>query len=158
MKRFFAFALLLISTVAYGVEPGELEVKILERVFGDLTGKRRVKIFIVGSERDRFVKNIERFSVKIRTVDSCKDADLVFIAGKGKEFPEGCRGRLTFSTSREDILLVEECVGAFYWKKGRPHILLIKEKLQERGISLPDEYKRFIESLRSLSSSGGVRE
>ena len=134
----------------------ELEVRILEKIFSDITKKKEVRVVILGSKRDYFSKNISTYSKRLKESRSCRKADIVFLAGvyRGK-LPKGCGGKILFSSRRKDIFLREDCVGAFFWKKGRPNILFIRERLRKKKIELPPEYNRFIESLGSRRPEPG---
>jgi len=134
----------------------ELEIKILEKIFTDITKKKRVRVVILGNKSEYFSEGIRKYSKRLRESRSCKKADIVFLAGvyRGK-LPKGCGGKILFSSRKKDILLRENCVGAFYWKKGRPNILFIRERLRKKKIKLPPEYNRFIESLGSRSPRPG---
>jgi hypothetical protein len=130
-------------------EEKELEVKILEKVFGDLLKKKRIRVYVLGSGKEEFLNSLKKFSEKIRSVSSCESSDIVFIAGhySGK-IPKNCRGRMVFGSRREIIFRYPDSVGSFYWKKGRPNLTLIRERLKKRNIKLPPDYNRFIESLK----------
>ncbi len=39
----------------------------------------------------------------------------------------------------------ERAIGGFYWQKGRPNIIFIKKNLKKFSISIPDEFKKYIE-------------
>jgi len=134
----------------------ELEVRILEKIFTDITGKKKVRVVILGSKRDYFSRNISAYSERLKESKSCRKADIVFLAGvyRGK-LPKGCGGKILFSSRKKDIFLRENCVGAFFWKKGRPNILFIRERLRKKRIKLPPEYNRFIESLGSKRPEPG---
>ncbi|RLJ70864.1 hypothetical protein BCF55_1149 [Hydrogenivirga caldilitoris] len=125
--------------------PEELEVKILEKLFKDMLQRKEVNVLVLGDRKESYERNIREYSDKLRTVESCKEANILLIAGDTKSIPEECLNKPIFSTKKENINLFKNCLGAFYWKKGRPNIILIKERLEERGIRLPSEYERFIE-------------
>jgi len=126
--------------------PEELEVKILEKLFLDLLKKEKVKVFVVGDRGERYRRNVKKFAKKLSIVSSCKEADITLIAGFVERIPKDCLKGLLFSTKKEHIFKFKNCLGALYWKKGRPNLVLIREKLEKHGIELPSEYERFIES------------
>ncbi len=139
--------------------PKELEVRILEKLFTDMIGEKKVNVAVFGSRRTQLEKSIKSFSRKIRLVRTCLQAQVILVAGSIKDkLPKSCSGRVVFTTKKELLMTIRDSVGAFYWKKGRPNILLIKERLIEKGIELPAEYERFIEPLgRSFDLSGGYK-
>jgi hypothetical protein len=48
---------------------------------------------------------------------------------------------------RYDLLkLYPSAVGAYFWQKGRPNIVMIRPRLRRAGIHLSGEFERYIES------------
>lgn len=39
----------------------------------------------------------------------------------------------------------ERAIGGFYWQKGRPNIIFIKKNLKKFSISIPNEFRKYIE-------------
>ena len=39
----------------------------------------------------------------------------------------------------------KSAIGGFYWKKGRPNLLFLRENLQKRGLHLPKSFQKYIE-------------
>ncbi len=154
LKNLLSFLTLILLTfvpahpqidVSYS-KPEELEVKILEKLFQDILGKERVRVFVIGDKKEHYRRGIEDYSDNLHLVTNCGGADIVLLAGQISSIPEDCLKKPLFSTRRENISKFRGCLGAFYWKKGRPNIVLIKERLEERGIKMPKEYRRYIES------------
>ena len=128
--------------------PKELELKILEKLFTDLTSSREVRVMVLGEKTPYYISLFAGGSEVLRPVGSCEEADLLFLAGGYEgDIPRRCRGKVVFSSRKKHIFLWEDVVGAFFWKKGRPNLLLIKERLEEKSIKLPREYEKFIEPL-----------
>jgi len=40
----------------------------------------------------------------------------------------------------------KDIVGGFYWQKGRPNILFLKDNIDKYNIKLPSSMKQYIES------------
>jgi small-conductance mechanosensitive channel len=140
-------------------DPDRLEVRILEKLFSDILQLRKVRIYVMGENKRKYVDKILRHSEKLSVVGRCEKADLVFIAGSLRDaIPEDCLGKVFFSTRKEHILKLKDCIGAFFWKKGRPNILLIRERLEEKGIEVPYEYIRFIEPFSKVNKDHGSPE
>ncbi len=142
----FSFALIFEGRVD---EEKELEIRILEKVFQDLTGKKNIKVFVIGPEGQDFAENIKKFSKKLKKVKACGGSDIVYVAGRyTKKLPPECRGMMVFGSRREVLFRYSNAVGSFYWKKGRPNLTLIRERLKRMRIRLSPDYNRFIESLK----------
>ena len=129
-------------------EERELEVRIIEKVLRDILRKRDVYIYVIGSKRDEFLRNIEEFSDHLKPVMDCRKGEILFIAGVyKKEIPKRCRGKPIFGSRREYIYRYSNSIGSFYWRKGRPNLTIIRERLKKWKVNLPKEYDQFIESL-----------
>ena len=127
------------------------EAKLLQRIFSDLTGKETVKVFVIGSEAERYKEIFKHLTRKIKVTEGCPSADLIFLAGYIEgEPPKDCRGIPIFSNRRSCLFKWKGCVGSLYWKKGRPNLVFIKERLDLYRIDLPPEYEKFIESERTM--------
>ncbi|GEM_PF-340952 len=137
----------------------ELEIRILEKIFSDITGKRKVKVYLLGNKSNYFSTNMKKYSKNLKEIKNCKEADIVFLAGRYKnKLPKSCYGKVVFSSRRKDVFIRKNCIGAFFWKKGRPNILFIREKLNRKKVKLPSEYDKFIESLGSRLEKAGGKE
>jgi len=128
-------------------DPARLEVKIIERILTDLIRKERVNVVLLGEGKEEAEEKIRRFSDKLRLVRECGEADVLLLTGRVRLEGE-CRIKPAFSLDRRLLMRWENCIGAFYWKKGRPNIIFLRERLKKLRIDLPSEYDRFIESLR----------
>ncbi len=136
-------------------DPAELEVRIIEKIFKDLTKRESVRIYILGDGKEEVKDKIEKYSEFLKIADVCSKADIVLLTGKAR-MPRACKDKISFALGRDLLFKLDSCVGAFYWKKGRPNILFLKERLRERMIKLPPEYGKYIESLRGVNAP--VRE
>jgi len=154
--------LLLLASLGFSIglferreDPAQLEVRIIEKILTDMAGKERVRVVLLGEGKEETERKIRRFSDKLRLVKRCGEADVLLLTGRVRIKGE-CRTKPAFSLDRRLLMKWENCVGAFYWKKGRPNIIFLKERLRKLRIDLPSEYNRFIESLRG-SLFKGVR-
>ncbi len=130
--------------------PEELQVRIFEKIFTDMFRKRTVNVFLISMRKRELSELFRRFSKRIRVVQNCMEADIVLVTSRNSFIPMECSEKIIFSLYRDDIFRIDRCVGAFYWRKGRPHIVFVKEKLQSFNIVLPPEYEKFIESLEEM--------
>ncbi|WP_457641534.1 hypothetical protein [Persephonella sp.] len=115
----------------------ELEIKILEKIATDITKKEKVKVYLVGYPENLVIS----YSKKLKTTDTCKNSDVIILKEKS-EIP--CKGKIILTTNYYLLLNYPDAVGAFYWKKGRPHLVFIKERLERKNIKLPPDYDKFI--------------
>jgi hypothetical protein len=115
----------------------ELEVKIIEKISSDMLGKDRIRVYLVGYPQERII----RYGKKLIIATNCISADIVIVKEK---MEISCKGKIILTTNYYLLLEYPDAVGAFYWKKGRPHIVFLKERLKKKGITLPYEYEKFI--------------
>ncbi len=121
------------------------EMKILERLVIDITGKRYPKVYFDGVSEKK-VSMLLRFT-KIKMVNDMLKADFVFIKNKTKKFNAV---RPTIALDFISIKNCDLCIGVFSWRNGRPILILFRENLQRFDIVLPKEYKYYIESKKYI--------
>lgn len=122
----------------------DLEAKIISKIANDIVKDDKINLYIPN------IKNLDKkiYSTKFNLVDSCKKANFVFI--KNSDDLNNCKNikNKYFFTNNYKILIHDNrYIGAFFWSKSRPNIVLIKNRLIEKKIKLSKEYAQFIEDL-----------
>ncbi|XPV67816.1 MAG: hypothetical protein ACNI25_10880 [Halarcobacter sp.] len=122
----------------------DLEAKIISKIANDIVKNGEINLYIPN------IKNLDKkiYSTKFNLVDSCKKANFVFI--KNKDDLDNCKNMNNkhFFTNNYKILINDHrYIGAFFWSKSRPNIVLIKNRLNKKNIQLSKEYAQFIEDL-----------
>ncbi|WP_456400723.1 hypothetical protein [Persephonella sp.] len=131
-------SLLLLANYSTALEKErELEVKILEKIASDIFKKKKIVVYLGGYPEERIIK----YSKKFRITNDCEKADLLILREKIKL---RCKGKIILTTNYYLLLELPDAVGAFYWKKGRPHLIFFKERLEKKGIRLPEDYEKYI--------------
>ncbi|MEZ0323515.1 MAG: hypothetical protein ABWJ98_04300 [Hydrogenothermaceae bacterium] len=110
------------------------EIKLIEKIVRDITGKDFPNVCVVNYPVDR----IREYSNNL-VISSCNQADMV-IAGTDE-----------VSSFNKPVLLVGSAefkkknyiIGAIFWRKGRPQIMFIEKNLKYFNIELPPEYRRY---------------
>lgn len=119
----------------------ELEAKIVLKIAQDIVQKEQIKLFIPqASKLDKQV-----YSQKTILVKNCQDANFVFV--KYNKIPACAKEKEKFfmTNNYKQLLYNKTYVGAFFWSKSRPNIVLIKNRLSKKNVKLSAEYKQFIE-------------
>lgn len=110
----------------------------MEKISKALVVKENIAIYI---QDDRDINLIDG-SVVLQRVDRCEDADIVLVKDKFKP----CNGTvLVFATSYKGFKKNKNAIGAFFYQKARPNVILKKKKLKKDGIRLPSEFDKYIE-------------
>ncbi len=120
----------------------KIESEIISKICSAVTGKNAdIKVYLTEN-----MKYITKYSKIFVMVDRCKDADVV-IAGKELQ---NCRGKLMVVTKYYLLKKYNNAVAAFYWYKGRPNIIFVKERLENFKILLPDRFIKYVDSEKNL--------
>ena len=138
-----ALTFLILATALGAADALELRIRIMAQLAKLLITKERPIIYMPPKEYE-VAKNF----AAIRTTQRCKEADILFI-----HTPRSLPAECLFERQPMIILLSyksylqnrHRAVGAFFWQKGRPNIILNRTLIQNLGITIPDEYKKYEE-------------
>jgi len=145
MRRFFLLLplLFLTATPVWSSERGiQLEQQIMNRILRALTGKQAsIHVYYAGT---RLPKSLLKNPEVILTARP-ENADVVLVDSRRAD------ARLTHL--HKPILTLDygalrdypNAVGAYFWQKGRPNIIMIRARLDRERIRLPAEFDRYIE-------------
>ncbi|WP_457622688.1 hypothetical protein [Persephonella sp.] len=146
MKKILTLLMLIITGLASASEfagDRKVEAKIIEQICTFIMGKDNISVFITDG-----IKDMLRYSHHLKVTDNCEKADILILT---KKFPvERCGDKPIFTTKYYLLHYNHNIVGALYWHKGRPNIILIRERLEKFNITPPQELIQFIESEKNL--------
>lgn len=119
----------------------DLEAKIISKIAKDILKNKEVNLYIPD------IKQIDEkvYSTKLHIVDNCENADFVFIKYKTDITCKNLHNKYFFTNNYQKLLKDNKFLGAFFWSKSRPNIVLIKSRLSQNHIDLSKEYNQFIE-------------
>ncbi len=145
MLRQVTIFLLICFSVAFSEEAvKKIESMIISRISSVVTGKQyRIKTYATDN-----MKYIFKYSKILIPSYECDKADIV-IAGEQLKNKD-CEKKVMIVTKYYLLRNYKNAVAAFYWYKGRPNILFIKERLERFGINLPEKYKKYTDSEKDL--------
>jgi len=132
------FLLLLTPLVLFSSDL-KTEQKIYKLIIHSLLpDKKDIKVWSDTSSKEDLLKGIE----DIIYVTSPSEADFVLLS-KDKKIDKDI---IKFVTN---IQLLEDhqnsVVGGFFWQKGRPNILFLRQNLKKHDITLPESMQSYIE-------------
>ena len=78
-------------------------------------------------------------------VQDCKMADLI-ILGKYNDQNYSSKNKPIIVLDYNLLKRYPDAVGAFYWQKGRPNVVMIAPRIKKMGIKLPVEFKGYVET------------
>lgn len=116
----------------------DIEIKIINKISTALTNKEL--IFVHTDSKEHL--NLIFKSKKLRYASTCEEANLIIT--NNKEFKKCKDKTLIFTTDYLSYKSLPDAVGALFYQKGRPTIVFRKTILDKYKISLPEEFKKFI--------------
>ncbi len=132
----------MLTSFAGDIDPSiKYEIKILEKLVRDATKKEKPEVYFIGLSQRKIDLLITHTT--LRKARDEKSADFVFIKNVKREFNAV---KPTMALDYSSFEKCKDCIGLFTWRNGRPVLLLIEENLIKFHISLPEDYKYFIES------------
>ncbi len=81
---------------------------------------------------------------ELNVVKTCKKAK-VLILSSDQNIPKQCSAKPILVLEYNLLLKYDNAVSAFFWKKGRPNIVFISDRIKHFSISLPSSYDKYIE-------------
>ncbi|RXK04481.1 hypothetical protein [Halarcobacter bivalviorum] len=122
----------------------ELEAKIVTKIAKDILVDKPIYLYI--PHMQELDKKIYSLSVKI--VQNCNKANFIFVK-YSKPYP--CEKKQNphylLTNNYKQLLSNSNFLGAFFWSKSRPNIVLIRERLKQKKVKLSEEYERYIEDI-----------
>jgi hypothetical protein len=116
--------------------PDYIEVRLIEKILIDMANKQPVNVCVINYNANKILN----YSTYLR-ITKCENADFMII---GKDTEEINYNKPAIVFDEDLIKKVKNAVGALYWKKGRPQLIFIKNRLDKYKIQLPSEYKGYL--------------
>ncbi len=137
MKKLYL--IFIVFSSLFATPKTSIGTQIMEKISVALTYKDSVKILVQNKDDLIFIKN----SLILKRVDKCEEADIILVKNA---YELSCKNNpLIFATSYLGFKNTPSVLGAFYYQKGRPNLILKEEKLKLRNIKLSKEFDRYIE-------------
>ena len=145
MLRSILIFLLLVVSLAFGYEEEihKVEAKILSEM-AHILAKKSKKVKVATSPD---LKYIIKYSKILYQVNNCKKAQIL-ITGDEKLLKRCNKPAIV--TRYYLLKKYKNAIGAIYWKKGRPNVVFVKDRLEMFKIRLPDRYRKYLEREKNL--------
>lgn len=120
-----------------------------QHIFTVLTSSNPVFVHV----EDKEYRDVFMYADKIVLSKRMKDSDVVLLTNKSmlekvlsqKDLDlQQTKKPLLFATDYHMLKASKEVIGAFYWKKGRSQLLFVRARLKAHGITLSNEYQKYI--------------
>lgn len=134
------FVLLLALSLLASDSSTDLEVKIIERVLGKISIDKEK---VIWSDNKEICDAIEKNKL-IKTTQNCQEAAIIVLQDK-KNLSKKCHHTIVFVLDYALLSQVPKSFGAFFWKKGRPNIVILKPRLKSLFIQASNDLNPYLE-------------
>jgi hypothetical protein len=135
-SRVLLFLLVLMIPAFSQPNPDYIEVGLIEEILIDMIDKQPVNVCVINYDTNKILN----YSKYLR-ITKCENADFMII---GKDSEEIDHNKPAIMFNEDLIKKVKNTMGALYWKKDRPRLIFIKNRLDKYKIQLLSEYKRYL--------------
>ncbi len=130
-----------LSIPAFTITLQGLKLEILSKMSHMLFNKRYIYIYLAD---DSFIdKKIKTDKLNLIFVTNCSHADLI-ISGSLKSIPKKCIKKPIFATNYP-FYKNRHTIGALFWQKGRPVLILKKKALKIRHIRIKKALEKYLQ-------------
>jgi hypothetical protein len=137
LKKLFIIFLLL-TTLLFGAH-NTIESKIYALILHTIfPTKSTIKVFTNDTSKQEILLQLR----DVKVVLDPKRADFLLLKKELPQTPQGIIFATTYHLLKE---YKKEAIGGFYWQKGRPNILFLRDNLQKYHIHLPKNMQEYIE-------------
>ena len=143
---FFFEVFLIFPTSTAGQKALYYETKLLETITETLLNKTPIKVYVLGYN----VNNLYKYAKNLLPVKNPKEADIVIIGDKNSCSSLEKFQKIGIAVGLPVLKNCNFCVVGLYWKKGRPQISFILERLQKFHIRLNKELSFYIISEKDI--------
>ncbi len=141
MKTLIILLFLTIASFA-SEERVDIKAQILEKIFANIYIDKTITVW---TDNPELLEEFKKSSYLIIT-DNCAVATLIVVEEKKSiEDDENCRNKPIFVLNYELLKNIPESFGAFFWKKGRPNIVIVEPRTELQNIRVSSELDAYKE-------------
>ncbi|QFR48579.1 hypothetical protein FJR48_02085 [Sulfurimonas lithotrophica] len=117
-----------------------IRIKILERIIGKLSLNEQTRVW---SDNKNILNTLSQNS-SLKTTPNCIYANIIILQNQNK-LPKECSSKAIFVLDYKLLSQIPQSFGAFFWKKGRPNIVILKPRIQKQSIKISSGLKSYLE-------------
>jgi len=138
---FFIITFIIVNTLSIATSLSEIKVEILSIVAHGLFGKKTVRVYLADNS---FLQKIPKEdSNGLIFVNNCSSAQLI-VAGCIKKLSKKCLKKPIFATNYS-LYKSKYTIGALFWQKGRPVLILKKEVLLKKHLKVGYNLEKYVQ-------------
>ncbi len=115
----------------------ETASKIFDKLFYAVLQKEEIFVFTKDEEYKKVIIN----SKYLKIVDDSTKCDII-LANDKNDF-KSSNNKMVFTTQKELLDEQENVIGAFYWNKGKPEIIFLKERIEKNNLKLQEGFEKY---------------
>lgn len=131
--------ILLSLTYLFSFDALHVKAQIIAKIAHELVDKDIVNIY---TDDESLIKT--KGLVSSLNYTTKKNADIAFLTHKDT-IEKTCKAKYIFSTSYYNYKTSKKAIGAFFWQKGRPNIIIKSSMLKKLNIKLSQSFQKYLE-------------
>lgn len=140
MKILFLFIVLFLPLFSMNTQDANHRTIILEKVIGDISITKELKVWTDNQDLHNELLQHSELAV----VSNCEEAT-VLILENSENLKNGCLNKHIFVLNYSLLSQIEYSFGAFFWKKGRPNIVIIEPRIRMQSIGITKDLEPYLE-------------
>jgi hypothetical protein len=117
-----------------------LRSQILHKVCTEISINKKLKVW---SDNKDVLFHLKKYD-ELNTVDSCEKASFIILQDSNK-LSKACESKHIFVLDYNLLSVVPKSFGAFFWKKGRPNIVIIEPRIKAQSIKISTALQEYLE-------------
>jgi len=130
--------LLIFLTLSLFSDQNNIKAKIIATVLDNLYSKEQKIVF----SDDKVL--LDKLSSHYKTTNRCMDSNFLILQ-HWVELSDSCKKKKIFVLNYNLLYDIPQSFGAFFFKKGRANVVLLKDKLEKNGITPSKRLEPYVE-------------
>lgn len=118
-----------------------MRAQIIEKILSNISIN---EVITVWSDNKELIAEFKKNSNLITTVN-CEKATIIVIENKENLHGDACKNKPIFVLNYNLLKDIPDSFGAFFWKKGRPNIVIIEPRTASQNIKVSKELNAYVE-------------
>lgn len=132
-------SLLMVGSFHLQADDSVIASQIIDRTVSSLFGGEKVMTWGDTAANIQIISQ----SAKMEIINDPHSAQFMIIS---KKIPDDISKKTILFTTEYNLLSKDErIIGAFFWQKGRPNLLFLRDRLKKADLKLGKEFNKFIE-------------
>lgn len=118
-----------------------IRAQIVEKILSNISIN---EVIAVWSDNKELIAEFKKNSNIITTLN-CEKATIIVIENKENLHGDACKNKPIFVLNYNLLKDIPDSFGAFFWKKGRPNIVIIEPRTALQNITVSKELNAYVE-------------